>query len=121
MRRLPSLTASNAWPTALLILWAPVWFRSSRFSQMRAPDSSPGIDPPRPRGTDPLAAFPGIEAAGEDTGLAHAGRAGPVGAELAGVGPRPKRKVEQDRHAARHIPRRPATAGDDHVTKRRRR
>ena len=37
MRRLPSRTASSAWPTALLILCAPVWFRSSRFSQMRAP------------------------------------------------------------------------------------
>ena len=37
MRRLPSRCASSAWPTALLILCAPVCARSSRLSQMRAP------------------------------------------------------------------------------------
>ncbi len=32
MRRvLPIFLASSAWPSTLLILWAPVWFRSSRF------------------------------------------------------------------------------------------
>jgi hypothetical protein len=36
-RFLPRRLAINACPTALLILWAPVWLRSSRFSQMRAP------------------------------------------------------------------------------------
>ena len=40
MRRLPSRRASSAWPTALLILCAPVWARSSRLSQMRAPPTS---------------------------------------------------------------------------------
>ena len=30
-------TASSAWPSTLLILCAPVWQRSSRLSQMRAP------------------------------------------------------------------------------------
>ena len=40
MRRLPSRCASSAWPTALLILCAPVCARSSRLSQMRAPPTS---------------------------------------------------------------------------------
>ena len=31
MRGLPMRRASIAWPITLLILWAPVWFRSSRF------------------------------------------------------------------------------------------
>ena len=32
MRRvLPIFWASRAWPKTLLILWAPVWFKSSRF------------------------------------------------------------------------------------------
>ncbi len=31
MRFLPMRWASNAWPSTLLILWAPVWHRSSRF------------------------------------------------------------------------------------------
>ena len=35
MRCFPSFCASSAWPMALLILCAPVWLRSSRFSQMR--------------------------------------------------------------------------------------
>ena len=30
-RFLPMRRASSPWPIALLILWAPVWFRSSRF------------------------------------------------------------------------------------------
>ena len=29
-RVLPMRCVSSAWPSALLILWAPVWFRSSR-------------------------------------------------------------------------------------------
>ena len=29
-RVLPIFLASRAWPSTLLILWAPVWFRSSR-------------------------------------------------------------------------------------------
>ena len=37
IRRFPSLRASRAWPSELLILWAPVWFRSSRLSQTLAP------------------------------------------------------------------------------------
>ena len=32
--------ASSAWPMVLLILCAPVWFRSSRLSRMRAPPTS---------------------------------------------------------------------------------
>ncbi len=40
MRCLPSRCASSAWPTALLILCAPVCARSSRLSQMRAPPTS---------------------------------------------------------------------------------
>ncbi len=35
MRRLPIRRASSAWPIVLLILWAPVWFRSSRLSTTR--------------------------------------------------------------------------------------
>ena len=35
MRRLPRRLASSTWPIVLLILWAPVCARSSRFSQMR--------------------------------------------------------------------------------------
>jgi len=31
MRFFPILEASSTWPSALLILCAPVWFRSSRF------------------------------------------------------------------------------------------
>lgn len=31
MRFLPMRLHSSAWPSELLILWAPVWFRSSRF------------------------------------------------------------------------------------------
>jgi hypothetical protein len=37
MRRLPMRRASSACPTVLLILWAPVWLRSSRLSQTGAP------------------------------------------------------------------------------------
>mmetsp|Transcript_19268 Transcript_19268/g.55455 ORF Transcript_19268/g.55455 Transcript_19268/m.55455 type:complete len:292 (+) Transcript_19268:827-1702(+) len=37
MRGLPMRLARRAWPMALLILWAPVWARSSRLSQMVAP------------------------------------------------------------------------------------
>src|SRR2546421_210427 len=37
MRRFPMLRASNAWPSALLILCAPVCARSSRFRKTRAP------------------------------------------------------------------------------------
>ena len=37
MAVLPSRLASTIWPSALLILWLPVWVRSSRLSQMRAP------------------------------------------------------------------------------------
>jgi hypothetical protein len=40
MRGLPMRRASIAWPIVLLILCAPVWFRSSRFSQICAPPSS---------------------------------------------------------------------------------
>ena len=40
MRRFPMRRASSAWPTVLLILCAPVWFRSSRLSQTRAPTRS---------------------------------------------------------------------------------
>ena len=34
-RVLPSRRVSSAWPSALLILWAPVWARSSRFRYRR--------------------------------------------------------------------------------------
>ena len=37
MRFLPSRLASRICPTVLLILWAPVWHRSSRFRKMRVP------------------------------------------------------------------------------------
>ena len=38
MRRfLPMRRASNAWPIVLFTLCAPVWFRSSRLSRIRAP------------------------------------------------------------------------------------
>ena len=30
-RRLPMRRVNRAWPSVLLILWAPVWLRSSRF------------------------------------------------------------------------------------------
>ena len=36
----PSIFASIAWPSALLILWAPVCARSSRFSQTSAPHAA---------------------------------------------------------------------------------
>ena len=36
----PCATASSAWPSALLILCAPVWARSSRFRKMRAPPNA---------------------------------------------------------------------------------
>ncbi len=36
-RDLPILTVRRAWPRALLILWAPVWRRSSRLRKIRAP------------------------------------------------------------------------------------
>ena len=38
MRVLPMRRASSAWPSALLILCAPVWSRSSRLSQTGRPD-----------------------------------------------------------------------------------
>jgi hypothetical protein len=37
MRFLPSRWASRICPTVLLILWAPVWQRSSRFRKTRVP------------------------------------------------------------------------------------
>ena len=40
IRVLPIRDASSAWPMVLLILCAPVWFRSSRLSRMRAPPTS---------------------------------------------------------------------------------
>ena len=39
-RVLPMRFTSSAWPRALLILWAPVWHRSSRFSHTREPSRS---------------------------------------------------------------------------------
>ena len=36
----PIRRASRAWPMALLILWAPVWARSSRFRRMWTPRSA---------------------------------------------------------------------------------
>ena len=36
-RVLPVRRASSTWPKVLLILWAPVWQRSSRFRYTRAP------------------------------------------------------------------------------------
>jgi hypothetical protein len=39
-RVLPMRFTSSAWPSALLILWAPVWQRSSRFSHTRQPSAS---------------------------------------------------------------------------------
>ena len=39
-RRLPMRRASSAWPRTLLILWAPVWQRSSRLRRMVAPQRS---------------------------------------------------------------------------------
>ena len=39
-RRLPRRFASSAWPMQLFTLGAPVWFRSSRLSQICAPPSS---------------------------------------------------------------------------------
>ena len=41
IRRFPIRTASRACPRALLILWDPVWVRSSRFRKIRAPPSAP--------------------------------------------------------------------------------
>ena len=35
MRGLPMRRVSRAWPMQLLILWAPVWLRSSRLRKMR--------------------------------------------------------------------------------------
>ena len=37
-RCLPMRRASSAWPRTLLILWLPVWLRSSRFSRTRQPE-----------------------------------------------------------------------------------
>ena len=37
-RCLPMRSASSAWPSTLLILWLPVWLRSSRFSSTRQPE-----------------------------------------------------------------------------------
>ena len=36
-RVLPIRSVSSAWPSVLLILWAPVWLRSSRLNQICAP------------------------------------------------------------------------------------
>ena len=36
----PCAAASSAWPTALLILWAPVWHRSSRFRKTSHPSAA---------------------------------------------------------------------------------
>ena len=36
-RDLPIRLVSSAWPSTLLILCDPVWFRSSRLSRIRAP------------------------------------------------------------------------------------
>jgi hypothetical protein len=36
-RVLPIRRVSSAWPRTLLILWDPVWFRSSRLRITRAP------------------------------------------------------------------------------------
>jgi len=38
MRRFPMRRASSTWPRVLLILCAPVWFRSSRLSSTTMPD-----------------------------------------------------------------------------------
>ena len=40
IRRLPSRRARTTWPRALLILWAPVWFRSSRLRYSRLPGAN---------------------------------------------------------------------------------
>ncbi len=37
---LPSRRASRAWPATLLILWLPVWARSSRLNSTRTPSSA---------------------------------------------------------------------------------
>ena len=37
---LPIRWASRPWPSALLILWLPVWARSSRLSSTRTPSAS---------------------------------------------------------------------------------
>ena len=39
IRCLPRRRASTAWPSALFSLWAPVWSRSSRLSQIATPSS----------------------------------------------------------------------------------
>ena len=43
-RGLPMRLASSAWPSALLILWEPVWSRSSRLRY-----TSPPVSSERPR------------------------------------------------------------------------
>ena len=40
IRVFPIRRASRAWPMVLLILWAPVWLRSSRLRKICAPPSS---------------------------------------------------------------------------------
>ena len=42
-RGLPIRWASSAWPSTLLILWEPVWLRSSRLSSRRRPSCSPRL------------------------------------------------------------------------------
>src|SRR5699024_5970404 len=39
-RVFPIRRVSSAWPSTLLILWLPVWLRSSRLSRIRAPPAS---------------------------------------------------------------------------------
>jgi hypothetical protein len=39
-RVLPMSRVRSAWPSTLLILWEPVWVRSSRFKMIRIPSCS---------------------------------------------------------------------------------
>ena len=42
---LPIRLASSTWPRTLLILWEPVWLRSSRLNQTFAPTASENRGP----------------------------------------------------------------------------
>ena len=141
-RGLPIRAASSAWPTALLILCAPVWARSSRLSQTDAPrpprsaSAAAGIGKTGRRAADEVAVQPaqlgavaGVAARGVPRGL-EAPRA-PASASRArtarrigrsGRGGRPDRPPAGSRRAFRtNAPMRRRVAADRRARARSRR
>ena len=83
-RVLPRRRVRSAWPSALLILWAPVWARSSRLRYSRR--RGIGVGPRTRRGDQPCGL--GADGVGQSFGAVERGRATGEGPEqLAQLGP----------------------------------